>query len=37
RQRIRIHDEEAPDEELLSDFSDEELTDVFAYLSIVDD
>ncbi|MCU7846319.1 MAG: c-type cytochrome [Candidatus Thiodiazotropha sp. (ex Monitilora ramsayi)] len=37
REKIRIHDDEAPDEELLLDFSDEELTDIFAYLSIVDD
>jgi len=37
RKRIRIHDPDEPDEELLSDFSDEELTDMFAYLSIVDD
>jgi cytochrome c553 len=37
RQKIRIHDEDAPDDELLSDFSDSELTDIFAYLSIVDD
>jgi cytochrome c553 len=37
RQRIRIHDEDEPDEELLLDISDEDLTDIFAYLSIVDD
>jgi cytochrome c553 len=37
RKRIRIHDEDAPEEELLQDFSDEELRDMFAYLSIVDD
>lgn len=37
RKRIRIHDDEAPDEELLLDISDAELTDIFAYLSIVDD
>ena len=37
RNKIRIHDEEAPDEELLDDFTDAELHDVFAYLSIVDD
>lgn len=33
----RIHDPEEPDEELLADFSEEELRDIFAYLSIVDD
>jgi cytochrome c553 len=33
----RIHDEDSPKEELLNDFSDEDLTDIFAYLSIVDD
>ncbi len=37
RSRIRIHDEDDPDEELLDDFSDDELRDIFAYLSIVDD
>ncbi len=37
RKRIRIHDESEPDEKLLLDFSDEELTDIFAYLSILDD
>jgi len=37
RSRVRIHDEEEPDEELLEDFSDEELKDIFAYLSIADD
>ncbi|MES9851165.1 MAG: c-type cytochrome [Candidatus Thiodiazotropha sp. L084R] len=37
REKIRIHDDDAPDEELLSEFSDTELTDIFAYLSIVDD
>lgn len=37
RKRLRIHDDEAPDEELLDDISDDELTDIFAYLSIVDD
>ncbi len=37
RKRIRIHDPDEPDEELLDDFSDEELTNIFAYLSIVDD
>ncbi|MES9945023.1 MAG: c-type cytochrome [Candidatus Thiodiazotropha sp.] len=37
REKIRIHDEDAPEDELLSDFTDGELTDIFAYLSIVDD
>ena len=33
----RIHDQEAPDEEILSLFSDEQLNNIFAYLSILDD
>ncbi len=37
RNRVRIHDIEEPDEELLDDFTDEELTDIFAWLSIADD
>lgn len=37
RERIRIHDENEPDDELLLDMTDAELTDIFAYLSIVDD
>ena len=37
RTRIRIHDKDDPDDELLSAFSDRELQDIFAYLSIVDD
>ncbi len=37
RNKIRIHDPEEPDEELLADFSDQQLGDIFAYLSIVDD
>ena len=37
RDGIRIHDEDAPEERLLSDFSDTELGDIFAYLSTVDD
>lgn len=37
RKRIRIHDPEDPDEELLNDFSDQEIRDIFAYLSSVDD
>lgn len=35
--KLRIHDPTAPDEELLSEFSKEELRDMFAYLSIADD
>ena len=37
RDRVRIHDEDEPNEELLDDFSYEELKDIFAYLSIADD
>ncbi len=37
RKKIRIHDEEAPDEEILNEFSDAELQDIYAYLSIADD
>ncbi|MCU7890355.1 MAG: c-type cytochrome [Candidatus Thiodiazotropha sp. (ex Ustalcina ferruginea)] len=37
REKIRIHDEDAPDDELLLAFRDQELTDMFAYLSTVDD
>jgi cytochrome c553 len=37
RKGIRIHDEDEPDDELLLEFSDNELGDIFAYLSIVDD
>jgi cytochrome c553 len=38
RKKIRIHDPSDPDEdELLSDFTDEELRDIFAWLSIMDD
>ncbi|MCP4285805.1 MAG: c-type cytochrome [Gammaproteobacteria bacterium] len=37
RNKIRIHDPEAPEEQLLSEFSDVELQDIFAYLSIMDD
>jgi len=33
----RIHDLEEPEEELLSDFSEQELNDIFAYISILDD
>lgn len=34
---VRIHDQDDPDEELLADFSHEEIRDVFAYLSTADD
>lgn len=37
RQKIRIHDIDEPGEELLDDFSDAELADIFAWLSIADD
>jgi cytochrome c553 len=37
REKVRIHDEDSPEEELLSAFSDAELRDIFAYLSVVDD
>ncbi|MBT8428467.1 MAG: c-type cytochrome [Gammaproteobacteria bacterium] len=37
RGKVRIHDEDEPKDELLDDFSDEELRDIFAYLSIADD
>ena len=37
RKGIRIHDPEAPDERLLGEFSDDEIRDMFAYLSILDD
>jgi cytochrome c553 len=38
RKKIRIHDRSEPDEdELLSDFTDQEIQDIFAWLSIVDD
>ena len=37
RKRIRIHDIDEPDEELLEDFTDAELTDIFAWLSTADD
>jgi cytochrome c553 len=33
----RIHDESAPDDELLKDFSREQIRDLFAYLSTLDD
>lgn len=33
----RIHDKDAPDEELLADFTRDEIRDVFAYVSTLDD
>lgn len=33
----RIHDFDEPDEELLADFSEQEINDIFTYLSILDD
>jgi len=35
--KTRIHDPSAPDEEILASFSKEELRDIFAYLSSLDD
>ncbi|MBL7002980.1 MAG: c-type cytochrome [Gammaproteobacteria bacterium] len=37
RNKVRIHDIEEPNEELLDDFSDEEIADIFAWLSTADD
>ncbi len=37
RKRIRIHEKDEPDQELLDDVKDSDLTDIFAYLSTVDD
>lgn len=37
REHKRIHDEDEPDEELLNDFSDEEVQNIFAWLSTADD
>ncbi|WP_428623171.1 c-type cytochrome [Sedimenticola sp.] len=37
RTHRRIHDPDEPEEELLNDFSDQDLTDIFAYLSVMDD
>ncbi|MGD2119764.1 MAG: hypothetical protein PVG66_15505, partial [Chromatiales bacterium] len=37
RQKIRIHDPDEPNSELLDDFTDAELTDIFAWLSTADD
>jgi len=35
--KLRIHDESAPEEDLLSEFGRDELRDVFAYVSTLDD
>ena len=35
--KIRIHDEDDPDDELLAEFSEAELQNIYAYLSSVDD
>jgi cytochrome c553 len=35
--KARVHDESDPDDDLLSEFSKEELRDIFASLSVVDD
>ncbi len=34
---IRIHDEESPNDELLKEFTETEIQDIFAYLSVIDD
>jgi cytochrome c553 len=34
---IRVHDKDDPDEELLADFTKEELRDIFSYASVLDD
>ena len=35
--KLRIHDPSAPDDSLLGDFSKQELKDIFAYVSTLDD
>lgn len=35
--KVRIHDEKAPEEKFLSLFSEKELSDILAYLTIIDD
>jgi cytochrome c553 len=35
--KLRIHDESDPEDDLLGEFTKEELRDIFAYLSVVDD
>jgi cytochrome c553 len=37
RNGVRIHDPEAPEDDILADFTREELGDILAYLSLVDD
>lgn len=37
RKKIRIHDKDDPDDEILDSFSDQELGDIFAWLSTADD
>lgn len=37
RTKQRIHDEDSPNYELLDEFSDQDLRDIFAYLSVMDD
>lgn len=37
KQGLRIHDPEAPEDRLLAEFSQEEMRDIFAYLSVLDD
>ncbi len=37
RSGVRIHDPEAPEDDILADFTQEELRDILAYLSVVDD
>ncbi|MCP3671818.1 MAG: c-type cytochrome [Gammaproteobacteria bacterium] len=37
RKRIRIHEEDEPEQELLDEVKDSDLKDIFAYLSTVDD
>ena len=34
---IRIHDPSAPDDRLLAEFTNEQLRDIFAYASVLDD
>lgn len=37
RRGLRIHDPEAPEDDILADFTQEELGEILAYLSVVDD
>jgi hypothetical protein len=34
---VRIHDRDAPDDEILKEFSRDELRDIFAHLALLDD